>query len=90
MRSEFSFRVTYRLTFVALIWNNKNSFAISTSIIDRYSELNGDEFKNKLNDYVEKEVIDFSLVKKYLSLFLVRTYRNLHEAGLMILGRDNK
>ena len=58
--------------------------------IDRYSELTGDEFKNKLNDYVEKEEIDFSLVKEYLSLFPDRTYRNLYEAGLMILERDNK
>ena len=58
--------------------------------IDRYSELTGDEFKNKLNNYVEKEEIDFSLVKKYLSLFPNRTYRNLYEAGLMVLERDNK
>jgi len=50
----------------------------------------GDEYKNKLNDYVEKEEIDFSLVKKYLSLFPNRAYRNLYEAGLMILERDNK
>ena len=58
--------------------------------IDRYSELTGDEFKSKLSDYVEKEKIDFSLVKEYLSLFPDRTYRNLYEAGLMILERDNK
>ena len=50
----------------------------------------GDEYKNKLNDYVEKEEIDFSLVKKYISLFPNRTYRNLYEAGLMALERDNK
>lgn len=58
--------------------------------IDRYSELTGDEFKSKLSDYVEKEKIDFSLVKEYLSLFPNRTYRNLYEAGLMVLERDNK
>ena len=50
----------------------------------------GDEFKSKLSDYVEKEEIDFSLVKEYLSLFPDRTYRNLYEAGLMVLERDNK
>lgn len=58
--------------------------------IDKYSEVTGDEFKNKLNNYVEKEKIDFSLVKKYLALFPDRVYRNLYESGLMVLERDNK
>lgn len=57
--------------------------------IDRYSELTGDEFKNKLNNYVEKEKIDFSLVKKYLTLFPDRVYRNLYQSGLMVLEREN-
>lgn len=51
--------------------------------IDRYSELTGDEFKSKLNDYVEKEEIDFSLVKKYISLFPDRVYKNIYQGGLM-------
>lgn len=58
--------------------------------IDKYSEVTGDEFKNKLNNYVEKEKIDFSLVKKYLTLFPDRVYRNLYQSGLMVLERDNK
>lgn len=58
--------------------------------IDKYSEVTGDEFKNKLNNYVEKEKVDFSLVKKYLALFPDRVYRNLYESGLMVLERDNK
>lgn len=57
--------------------------------IDKYSEVTGDEFKNKLNNYVEKEKIDFSLVKKYLALFPDRVYRNLYESGLMVLEREN-
>lgn len=57
--------------------------------IDKYSEVTGDEFKNKLNNYVEKEKIDFSLVKKYLVLFPDRVYRNLYESGLMVLEREN-
>lgn len=51
--------------------------------IDKYSEVTGDEFKNKLNNYVEKEKIDFSLVKKYLALFPDRAYRNIYQGGLM-------
>ena len=51
--------------------------------IDRYSELTGDEFKNKLSDYVEKEKIDFSLVKEYLSLFPDSVYKNIYQGGLM-------
>ena len=57
--------------------------------IDKYSEITGDEFKNKLNNYVEKEKVDFSLVKKYLALFPDRVYRNLYESGLMVLEREN-
>ncbi len=57
--------------------------------IDKYSEVTGDEFKNKLNNYVEKEKVDFSLVKKYLALFPDRVYRNLYESGLMVLEREN-
>lgn len=57
--------------------------------IDKYSEVTGDEFKNKLNNYVEKEKIDFSLVKKYLVLFPDRVYRNLYQSGLMVLEREN-
>ena len=56
--------------------------------IDKYSEVTGDEFKNKLNNYVEKEKVDFSLVKKYLTLFTDRVYRNLYESGLMVLERE--
>lgn len=56
--------------------------------IDKYSEVTGDEFKNKLNNFVEKEKIDFSLVKKYLALFPDRVYRNLYESGLMVLERE--
>ena len=57
--------------------------------IDKYSEVTGDEFKNKLNNFVEKEKVDFSLVKKYLALFPDRVYRNLYESGLMVLEREN-
>ena len=56
--------------------------------IDKYSEVTGDEFKNKLNNYLEKEKVDFSLVKKYLELFPDRAYRNLYESGLMVLERE--
>ena len=35
------------------------------SIIDKYSELNGDEYKRKLKEYVKKVNINFENVKKY-------------------------
>lgn len=57
--------------------------------IDKYSEVTGDGFKNKLNNFVEKEKVDFSLVKKYLALFPDRVYRNLYQSGLMVLEREN-
>ena len=51
--------------------------------IDRYSELSGEEYKEKLKKYVETNKVDFDQVKKYLPLYQDRTYRNLYEGGLM-------
>ena len=53
------------------------------SIIDKYSELNGDEYKWKLKEYVKKVNIDFDIVKKYISLFPNVVYKNIYEGGLM-------
>ena len=38
------------------------------SIIDKYSELSGLEYRNKLREYVNKVGINFIIVKEYISL----------------------
>ena len=53
------------------------------SIIDKYSELSGTEYKNKLREYVKCAGIDFLKVKEYISLFPAITYKNIYEGGLM-------
>ncbi|MBQ9448933.1 MAG: hypothetical protein IJU60_03570 [Acholeplasmatales bacterium] len=53
------------------------------SIVDKYSELTGDEYKNKLKEYVNKVGINFVVVKKYISLFPNVVYKNIYEGGLM-------
>ncbi len=52
-------------------------------IIDKYSELSGDEYKRKLKEYVKKVGINFDIVKKYISLYPNVVYKNIYEGGLM-------
>jgi hypothetical protein len=53
------------------------------STIDKYSEISGDELKNKVKEFVTVIGVDFELVKKYISLFPDRVYRNIYQVGLM-------
>jgi hypothetical protein len=53
------------------------------SIIDKYSEISGDEYKNKLREYVNRVGINFVVVKEYISLFPNAVYKNIYEGGLM-------
>lgn len=53
------------------------------SVIDKYSGVTGKELVNKLRKYVNQVGLDFNLVKKYISLFPDRVYRNIYEGGLM-------
>ena len=53
------------------------------STIDRYSEVSGDEFTVKIKEFISIVGVDFSQVKKYLSLFPDRVYRNIYQGGLM-------
>ena len=53
------------------------------SIIDKYSELSGLEYRNKLREYVSKVGINFIIVKEYISLFPAIVYKNIYEGGLM-------
>lgn len=51
--------------------------------VDKYSELSGDLLKMKLKEFVNLLQVDFSVVKKYISLFPDRVYRNIYQGGLM-------
>ncbi len=53
------------------------------SIIDKYSELSGIEYRYKLREYVDKTGINFAIVKQYISLFPPIVYKNIYEGGLM-------
>lgn len=53
------------------------------SIIDKYSELSGIEYQNKLREYVNSVGIDFEKVKEYISLYPAIVYKNIYEGGLM-------
>ena len=53
------------------------------SIIDKYSELSGLKYRNKLREYVNKVGVNFIIVKEYISLFPAIVYKNIYEGGLM-------
>ena len=58
-------------------------FLTLMSIIDKYKELDGNEYKNKLKEYVNKVDINFDIVKKYISLYPAVVYKNIYDGGLM-------
>lgn len=51
--------------------------------IDRYSELNEEELKNKIKKIINAKNINLSLVKKYLPLYPDRIYKNLYTGGIL-------
>lgn len=51
--------------------------------IDKYSELEGAELKNKLNDYVKITNVDFNTVKSIINLYPDKVYKNIYNGGLM-------
>lgn len=51
--------------------------------IDQYSEISGEELKNKLKDYVQKTNVNFAMVKEYLPLYPCKVYKNIYDGGLM-------
>lgn len=53
------------------------------STIDKYSEVGGDEFVFKLRAFTDSIGVDFRQVKRYISLFPDRVYRNIYQGGLM-------
>ena len=65
----------------------KNKIALQfldlMSVIDKYSEVTGEELVAKLKKYVEAVKVDFSVVKELLPLYPGKVYRNIYEGGLM-------
>ena len=53
------------------------------STIDKYSEITGSEFAAKIKTFITVAGVDFEQVKKYMSLFPDRVYRNIYQGGLM-------
>ena len=53
------------------------------SVIDKYSEITGEELASKLMKYVKTVNVDFSVVKELLPLYPDKVYRNIYEGGLM-------
>jgi hypothetical protein len=53
------------------------------STIDKYSELSGNELRSKLREFVSIIGVDFEQVKRYLSLFPDKVYKNIYQGGLM-------
>lgn len=51
--------------------------------IDKYSELSGSLLQEKLNKFVLLLNVDFNEVKKYISLFPDKVYKNIYHGGLM-------
>ena len=76
--------IVYKPT-IEITENNINELEFMSLMtdIDYYSEISGNELKMKLREYVNKKRINFSIVKKYLSLFPDKIYKNLYHGGLM-------
>ena len=53
------------------------------STIDKYNELEEEEYKEKLKRFVKAMNVDFSIVKQYISVFPDCVYRNIYQGGLM-------
>ena len=53
------------------------------STIDKYSEISGNEFSKRLREFVAMAGVNFELVKKYISLYPDRVYKNIYQGGLM-------
>ena len=51
--------------------------------IDKYSELDEVDLKNKLREYVGKTNVNFNIVKDIINLYPDRVYKNIYNGGLM-------
>ena len=71
--------------FVVITEENKTAlqFLDFMSTIDKYNELEEEEYKEKLKRFVKAMNVDFSVVKQYISVFPDCVYRNIYQGGLM-------
>lgn len=53
------------------------------STIDKYGEAVGDEFNFKIKEFIQRVGVDFEQVKRYISLFPDKVYKNIYQRGLM-------
>lgn len=53
------------------------------SSIDKYSEIEGEEYTRKLRYFIQEIKVDFKIVKQYISLYPDRVFRNIYQGGLM-------
>lgn len=51
--------------------------------IDHYSEVKGEVLKDRLTAYMEKHIIKFENLEKYLYYYPDKIYRNMYQAGLL-------
>ena len=67
--------------------NEQNKSALTfldlMAVIDKYCELDKDEYRNQLRKFVTETNVDFEMVKKYISLYPTIVYKNIYEGGLM-------
>ena len=53
------------------------------TFIDKYSEISGEEYRKKLLIFVKSINLDFNQVKKYISYYPDKVYKNIYNGGLM-------
>ena len=53
------------------------------TFIDKYSEISGEEYRKKLLKFVKSINLDFDQVKKYISYYPDKVYKNIYNGGLM-------
>lgn len=51
--------------------------------IDKYSELSLTELKRKLNKYIQNSDLDFDLIKKYITYYPDKIFRNFYYGGII-------
>ncbi len=65
--------------------NNKSALQFLDLMVDinKYCELNDEEYRNKLKEFIKETNVNFYYVKKYISKYPLVVYKNIYEGGLM-------
>ena len=78
-------RVILRKPYVAIDDQNANTLQfldLLKEVVD-ISEVDGAELTDRLVDYMKKKKIGFESMRKYLSYYPERIYKNMYEVGLL-------